>query len=175
MVNVSSGADDQPAGTARVSAVAALDENRVIGGVGGGLPWHIPEDSRRFRALTAGHPLIMGRVTFEEFDEPLEDVLNIVVTRDTEYAAPAGCVVAHSLGEALEYAQRNSDDEIFVGGGAMLYRSALAFCDRLYLTLVHARFEGAARFPEYSEFGRVLGRSSHSDGTYEFEFVTLER
>jgi len=125
--------------------------------------------------MTAGHPLIMGRVTFEEFEEPLESTLNIVVTRDREYAVPAGCVVTHSLGEALDYAQRNDEDEVFIGGGAALYASALEFCDRLYLTLVHAHFEGAARFPDYSEFSNVLSRSSHSDGTYEYDFVTLER
>jgi len=162
-------------GGARVSAISALAEDRVIGGEGGGLPWHIPEDSRRFRTKTAGHPLIMGRVTFEEFDKPLQDALNIVVTRDQGYQAPEGCLVAHSLDDALELGRQNDEDEVFIGGGAGLYRSALGSCDRLYLTLIHARFEGAARFPEYSEFSRVIERSSHSDGTYEFDFVTLER
>ena len=160
---------------ARVSAIAALAEDRVIGSAGGGLPWHIPEDSRRFRTKTAGHPLIMGRVTFEEFDKPLEDTLNIVVTRDQGYRVPAGCLVAHSLDEALEQARQSDQDEIFIGGGAGLYRSALASCDRLYLTLIHAHFEGAARFPDYSQFSNVIERSSHGDGTYEYDFVTLEK
>ena len=160
---------------ARVSAIAALAEDRVIGGVGGQIPWHIPEDSQRFRAKTSGHPLIMGRVTFEEFEQPLEDALNIVVTRDQGYQVPPGCVVAHSLDEALDYARLHDEEEIFIGGGAGLYRSALASCDRLYLTLIHAHIEGSARFPDYAEFGRVVERSSHDDGTYKYDFVTLER
>lgn len=117
----------------------------------------------------------MGRVTFEEFEKPLEDTLNIVVTRDQEYPAPPGCVVAHSLDEALEYAHQHDDEDILIGGGAALYRSALEFCDRLYLTLIHAHFEGVASFPDYSQFGNVIERSSHRDGAYEYDFVTLER
>ena len=160
---------------ARVSAIAALAEDRVIGGANGGIPWHIPEDSQRFRAKTAGHPLIMGRVTFEEFDKPLESTLNIVVTRDEDYQAPGRSIVAHSLGEALVYGRQHDEEEVFIGGGAGLYRSALEFCDRLYLTIIHARFEGTARFPEYAEFTKVVEQSSHDDGTYKYDFVTLER
>ena len=160
---------------ARVSAIAALDEDRVIGGATGGVPWHIPEDSRRFRTKTAGHPLIMGRVTFEEFETPLQDTLNIVVTRDEKYQAPAGSVVAHTIGEALMYAHEEDDEEIFIGGGASLYRGALEFCDRLYLTIVHGYFEGPARFPDYSQFTKVLERSAHNEGGYKYDFLTLER
>ena len=159
----------------RISAIAALAEDRVIGGADGGLPWHIPEDSQRFRAKTAGHPLIMGRVTFEEFSTPMEDVLNIVVTRDTDYQAPKGSVVAHSIDEALAYARQHDKDEVFIGGGAGLFHSAIEFCDRLYLTIIHAHFEGTAKFPEYAQFGRVIERSSHNDGTYAFDFLTLEK
>jgi dihydrofolate reductase len=154
-----------------MSAIAALAEDRVIGGPRGGLPWHIPEDSRRFREKTAGHPLILGRVTFEEFDEP--PPRTIVVTRDRGYQAPPGCEVAHSIEEALD--QRDDEEEIFIGGGAALYTGALAYCERLYLTIIHARFEGAARFPDYADFSRVLERSAHGDGTYTYDFVTLER
>lgn len=160
---------------ARVSAIAALAEGRVIGGAGGGIPWHIPEDLRRFRAKVSGHPLIMGRVTFEEFEEPLQDTLNIVVTSDQTYRVPPGCLVAHSFVDALECARRHDPDEIFIGGGAALYRSALPLCDRLYLTLVHARVEGSTLFPDYSRFGTVVERSSHADATYTYDFVTLEK
>jgi len=172
---VSAAETEQPKRRARVSAIAALDEDRVIGGASGGVPWHIPEDSQRFRAKTAGHPLIMGRVTFEEFETPLPDTLNIVVTRDEKYQAPVGTVVAHSLGEALMYAHEDDQEEIFIGGGAGLYRSALDFCDRLYLTIVHGHFEGTAVFPDYSQFTKVLEQSAHDDGTYKYDFVTLER
>ena len=158
---------------ARISAIAALGDGRIIGRPDGGLPWRIPEDSRRFRAMTMGHPLIMGRVTFEEFDKPLDGRLNIVVTRDATYKAP-GAVVVHSLSEALDYARQREDEEIFIGGGAAIYQEALDFCDRLYLTIIHAHFEGTARFPDYSQFRTVVERSAHDNGTYQYDFVTLE-
>jgi len=163
-----------PSKHARVCAIAALDEDHIIGGLDGGLPWHIPEDSRRFRALTMGHPLIMGRVTFEELKKPLDGRLNIVVTRDKHYDAP-GCVVVHSLDTALYYAQQHDEEEIFIGGGEVIYKEALARCDRLYLTLIHSHFEGTARFPEYSQFENVISRSTHNDSTYKYDFLTLER
>ena len=162
-------------GGARISAIAALAQGRVIGAAGGGIPWHLPEDSRRFRAKVSGHPLIMGRVTFEEFAQPLPDTLNIVVTRDQAYRVPRDCLVAHSLDEAIECARQHDRDEIFIGGGAALYRSALPLCDRLYLTLIHARFEGTALFPDYAGFGTVVERTSHGDGTCTYDFVTLEK
>jgi dihydrofolate reductase len=165
----------RPTPRPRVSAIAALDENRVIGGPSGGLPWHIPEDSRRFRAITSGHPIIFGRVTFEEFSTPMAACSNIVVTRQRSYSVP-GCRVAHSLQEALAIARTDDPDEIFIGGGAALYQDAVLLCDRLYLTLVKGHHEGAAKFPDYSAFGRVIGGSTtHGTGEYQYEFTTVER
>jgi len=158
----------------RISAIAALDENRVIGGPSGGLPWHIPEDSRHFRAITSGHPIVFGRVTFEEFSTPLPDCSTIIVTRQRSYRVP-GCRVAHSLHDALAMARNDQPDEIFIGGGAALYRDALPFCDRLYLTIVKGHHAGEVRFPDYSEFGRVVSSTTHDTGGYQYEFTTLER
>ncbi|KND38999.1 dihydrofolate reductase [Streptomyces acidiscabies] len=159
---------------ARVSAIAALGRGNVIGGPDGGMPWRIPEDSRRFRRITMGHPVIMGRVTFAEFEKPLDGRLNIVVTRNRSFAAPEGCVVTHSLSDALAYAHERDHEEIFIGGGEFIYREALDHCNRLYLTLINADFDGQARFPDYSGFGTEIERSSHDDGTYQYDFVTLE-
>ncbi|MFM9445327.1 dihydrofolate reductase [Streptomyces acidiscabies] len=157
-----------------MSAIAALGKGNVIGGPAGGMPWRIPEDSRRFRRITMGHPIIMGRVTFAEFEKPLDGRLNIVVTRSRSFVAPEGCVVAHSLDDALAYAHERDREEVFIGGGEFIYREALDYCDRLYLTLIHADFEGRARFPDYSGFGTEIERSSHDDGTYQYDFVTLD-
>jgi len=121
-----------------------------------------------------GHPLIMGRVTFDEFEKPLDGRLNIVVTRDSSYTVPDGCIVAHSLAEAISYAHEQDDEEIFIGGGEVIYREALDYCDRLYLTLIHAHFVGRARFPDYSGFRTEIERSAHDNGTYRYDFVTLE-
>jgi len=117
--------------------------NGVIGR-DGRLPWHIPEDLKRFRALTMGHHIIMGRRTWESIGRPLPGRTSVVVTRDRDYSAP-GVKVAHSLAEAL--AACAGDEEVFVIGGAEIYREALPRADRIYLTEVLADYPGDVRFP----------------------------
>lgn len=124
-----------------------MAENRVIG-VENTLPWRLPADLRHFRRLTTGHHVIMGRRNYESIGKPLPDRTNIVVTRNPSYRAP-GCLVTHSLEAALASAQ--NDPEIFVIGGAEIYRQALDRADRLYLTLVHARVQGDTYFPPIDE------------------------
>jgi len=127
-----------------ISLVVAMARNRVIGRAGT-IPWDLPADRRRFRELTMGHSLIMGRKTFESIGRPLPGRETIVVTRQAGYRA-AGCLVAHSLAEAL--AQARGSDEVFVCGGGELYREALPLAGRLYLTLLAAEVEGDTFFPE---------------------------
>lgn len=133
---------------APISLIAALSENRVIG-IKNHLPWNLPEDLKRFRTLTSGHPIIMGRKTFESIGKPLPKRENIVITRDPAYARE-GIRVASSLESAIEIARAGSPQEIFVIGGAEIYRLALPLADRLYLTLVSGQFEGDAFFPDWS-------------------------
>lgn len=165
---------DRRENRARISAIAALGNDRVIAGPEGGLPWHLPEDWKRFRALTMGHPVIMGRVTFAGFGSPLAGRLNIVVTRDAGYRA-TGVVVVQTLEEAITYALAHDDKEIFIGGGAMIYREALDRCDRLYLTLIHADFQGQARFPDYARFQKTVEQTAEDNGQYQYDFVMLEQ
>ena len=131
----------------RVSLIAAMAENRVIG-VNNTLPWRLPADLRHFRRVTTGHHVIMGRRNYESIGKPLPDRTNIVVTRNPSYRAP-GCLVKHSIEDALAAAQ--NDPEVFVIGGAEIYRQALDRADRLYLTLVHAQIEGDTYFPPVDE------------------------
>ena len=128
-----------------VSLIAAMSENRVIGHAGS-LPWHLPRDMHRFKSLTTGHPVVMGRKTFETLPAPLPNRQNIIVTGNRTYQA-SGADVAHSLEAALSLV--GGDGEIFVAGGGELYRLALPIADRIYLTVVHATFEGDAWFPEF--------------------------
>lgn len=128
----------------RVSVIVAMARNRVIGAKGA-IPWHLPDELKRFRKITMGHHLIMGRRTWESIGRPLPGRTSVVVTRRRGYRAP-GAVVAHSLDEAL--ARCGADDEIFVIGGAQLYAEALPRASRLYLTLVEADVEGDTRMPE---------------------------
>ncbi|MCP4661456.1 MAG: dihydrofolate reductase [bacterium] len=127
----------------KISLIAAMAENRVIGR-GNELPWHLPADLKRFKALTTGHVIVMGRKTFESIGKPLPNRHSVVITRNPEYRAP-GVSVVRNLEGALEKAA--GDDEVFVIGGATIFAQALPRADRLYLTLVHAEPPGDVKFP----------------------------
>jgi dihydrofolate reductase len=130
-----------------ISFVVAMDHNRLIG-VDGGLPWRLPEDMKHFRRVTMGKPVLMGRLTYESIPlrfRPLPGRTNIVLTSQEGYEAP-GCIVVHSLAEALAAAA--GQPELMVIGGAQLYEQLLPQAERLYLTLVEGEFSGDAYFPE---------------------------
>jgi dihydrofolate reductase len=129
-----------------LALIAAVARNGVIG-VDNRLPWRLPDDMRRFRALTAGHSIIMGRKTWESIGRPLPDRQNIVVTRQRNFEAPGANVVA-SLEAAL--AAAIMPEPVFVIGGEALYREALPLASRMYLTEIHQDFPGDARFPSYA-------------------------
>ncbi len=126
-----------------ISIIAAMSRNRVIGRQGA-IPWDIPEDRRRFRELTLGHTVVMGRHTFESIGIPLAGRRNVVVTGQTDYSA-AGAVVVHSLAEAL--ASSDPADELFICGGSRIYELAMTLCSKIYLTLVDLEIEGDRYFP----------------------------
>ncbi len=151
-----------------VSLVAALARNRVIG-AGGRLPWSLPEDLKRFKRLTMGAPVIMGRKTHESIGRPLPGRRNIVVTRQPG-ASWGGCEVARSLDAALVIA--GDAPEVFVIGGAALYALALPRADRLYLTLIDAAYPGDVSFPEFDPVDWVETDREPGRG---FAFVTYER
>ncbi len=140
------------AGRTIVSLVAAMAENRVIG-KGGKLPWRLPDDQKFFRQLTLDHTVIMGRKTFEEIGRPLANRRNVVISRNPAFR-PRGVTVVPSLDEAL--ALGATEREVFVVGGAEIYRLALPRADRLYLTVVHAEVEGDTWFPPFDQNGWVL-------------------
>lgn len=127
-----------------ITLIAAMAENRVIGREGK-MPWHIPEDLRRFREVTMGHPVIVGRRTFESIGQALPGRTMIVLTRQVHFR-PAGCLVARDLDEALALA--GEAEQIFVAGGGTLYRQALPLAERVLLTLVPGGYEGDTSFPE---------------------------
>jgi dihydrofolate reductase len=156
----------------RLSLIAAIGENRELGR-GNDLIWRISPDLQRVKALTMGHPIIMGRRTHESIGRPLPGRTNIVVTR-TLSEIP-GCVVAPSLAAALAVARATNDTEAFIFGGAQLYQEALPQADRLYLTLIHATAKDAdVFFPEYSRFNRKIAEEHHPEHTPPFTWVTLE-
>lgn len=162
---------------AYLSLIAAVAENRCIGAENK-LPWHLPEDLKRFRAITRGHPVIMGRKTFESIGRPLPQRQNIVITRDSNYSA-GGVECVTSLEQAIERAKTQNPQEIFIIGGAEIYRLALQYADKLYLTLVHQHVPGDAFFPEWiSAEWRETFRESHlaqGENSPAYTFLNLER
>jgi dihydrofolate reductase len=153
-----------------LSVIVAMSENRVIGRRGG-LPWHLASDLRRFKKLTMGHHLVMGRKTFESIGRLLPGRTTVVVTRQVDYDLP-GAVVVHDLGQAIRLVQH--EDEAFVIGGGQVFAQVLPLVDRLYLTLVHASVDGDVRFPEFDEDQWQLiqqqrfGADVHDDHDFSF-------
>ncbi|MCB1547540.1 MAG: dihydrofolate reductase [Hyphomicrobiaceae bacterium] len=164
-----------------VSIIVAVAENGVIGR-DGGLPWRISSDLKRFRALTLGKPVIMGRRTFESLGKPLDGRDNIVVTSRADWR-PAGAHVVGDLAAALrlarELAARRGVGEVVVIGGGQLYGEALALTDRIYLSRVHARPEGDVTFPPLApEAWREISREEIAAGPrddHAFTLIVLER
>lgn len=129
----------------RLALIAAMSENHVIGNKQK-LPWHIPEDLKRFKQLTSGHPVIMGRKTFESIGcKPLKNRTNVVVSR-TLNRSLEGVRVVLSVDEALK-PFLNTSEEVFIAGGGSIYEETIGKCDIIYLTLVHKKVEGDAHFP----------------------------
>jgi dihydrofolate reductase len=159
----------------RLSAIVAMAPNRVIG-ANDTLPWRLPADLKRFKQLTMGHTLILGRKTYESIGRPLPGRTFIVVTRQRDYA-PEGVKVAHSVDEALAMAR--GEDEVFIAGGAELYAQTMDRLDRLYLTHIEREFPGDTYFPEVDLSGwRLIEEEHHpaaSEADLPFSFLTYER
>ncbi|MDH3730928.1 MAG: dihydrofolate reductase [Acidimicrobiia bacterium] len=155
--------------------IAAVARNGVIG-VAGGLPWSLPADLRRFKRLTVGQTVVMGRATFESIGRPLPDRVNIVLTRNPDFSAH-DVEVAHSVGEALTIAGHGGPEsgELFVIGGAAVYEQFLELADRMELTMVDAAPFGDVWFPAWQPEKWHQVASEKHEGPPPFEFRTLER
>ena len=139
------------------------------------LPWRLPDDLKRFKKLTSGHPIIMGRKTYQSINRPLPDRTNIVVTRDMNLEIP-GCIVAHSAVEAIKRAREFDREEIFIIGGAELYKETLSLADRLYVTIVDTHVDGDAFFPEYSNiFTKKISEESGEFEGLKYSYLVLEK
>ena len=159
----------------KVHVIVAAAENGVIGR-GGKMPWHIPEDLKRFKALTMGAPMIMGRKTWDSIGKPLPGRESIVVTRQP--LELKGATVVHSIDEALERCRAKGASHCFVIGGGEIYAQALPAAHVLHVTRIHARFDGDARFPTLGPEWRETARESRLQESPErlrFDFVTYER
>lgn len=159
----------------RLTLIAALAKNLVIGN-GNALPWRLPEDLKHFKSLTYGHPVIMGRKTWESLGRPLPGRTNIVVSRSADFAAP-GATLAGSFEAALAKAAATGTDETFIIGGAEIYRQALPLAQRLQLTEIDRDYSGDVFFPPHNrDEWRETARESHrAEAEFNYAFVTYER
>lgn len=159
----------------RIAIVAAMGENRAIG-LGNGLPWRMPADLKYFKSLTMGHHLIMGRKTFDTVGKPLPGRPTIVVTRQPDLAIE-GVTVVNSLDAALELVSEM--DEVFIAGGAEIYRLALEVADRIYLTLIHHSFDADTFFPAFDESQwRLVSRTDYAadeKNPHPYSFLIFDR
>jgi dihydrofolate reductase len=158
----------------RISLISAIARSNRAIGKDNALLWHIPEDFKHFKELTSGHAIVMGENTYRSIGRPLPNRTNIVLSQTPDFA-PEGIVVVRSIEEAIERAKKVKQEEIFIIGGASIYRQFIPLADRLYLTLVEGEYEADTFFPEYTEFTKVLSEEVMDNGTHTFSFVTLEK
>lgn len=158
-----------------ISLIAAITKTLAIGNKGD-LVVRISDDLKRFKALTTGHPIIMGRKTYQSIGRPLPNRTNIVVSRDVDLKIE-GAIVCKTLDEAFNVAASKEQDEIFVIGGGEIYRQSLPRADKLYLTLVDVELPGDVFFPDYSAFTRVIKKEDRTDekSGLKYSWIDLER
>lgn len=167
----------------RLSMIVAVARNGVIGR-GNELAWHIRDDLRRFRMMTEGKTLIVGRTTFEQLRHAYEsrgkllpDRNHIIVTRNEKYAVDLPkCFVCHSIDEALEKAREVEKDEVFVAGGAKIFAQMIELVERIYITSVELDIEdGDAFFPKYEQFNKVISTEPREEEGIKYTYLTMER
>ncbi|MBK5286076.1 MAG: dihydrofolate reductase [Bacteroidia bacterium] len=163
-----------------ISLIAAVSENNIIGR-NNSLPWHLPADMKYFREKTMGHCVIMGRKNYNSIPEkfsPLSGRTNIIVTRQNNFSAP-GCIVVHSLQEAIEEAKKKNDNEIFIIGGGDIFKQSIILADKIYLTRIHSVIEGDVLFPEINlkEWKEEIIEHHNADekNKFDYSFITLIR
>ncbi len=159
-----------------ISFIVAMDENRVIG-KNNQLPWHLPEDLKFFKRVTMGHPIAMGRKTHESIGRVLPGRENIIITRQHGYQSEL-CTVFYSIEEFVKYC-KGRDEEIFVIGGAEIFKETFAFADRLYITHIHEKFDGDTYFPEFhsEQWALVSSEKGIKDmkNPFDYEFRIYDR
>ncbi|WP_395634215.1 dihydrofolate reductase [Flavobacterium sp.] len=152
-----------------ITVIAAVAENNALGKENQ-LLWHLPDDFKRFKTLTSGHYIIMGRKTFESFPKPLPNRTHVIISRQANYQ-PEGCIVVNSLEQAIEACPKT--EEVYIIGGGEIYRQSIAVADKLDLTKVHASFEADTLFPEIdlSQWQLVFEEHHPKDERHDYAFT----
>ncbi|MFT7588922.1 MAG: dihydrofolate reductase [Limisphaerales bacterium] len=159
-----------------ISLIVAASKNRIIG-AGNDIPWHLPDDLKFFKKTTSGHPIIMGRKTWESIGRPLPKRINIIVTRSKNYEAE-GALVCSSISAALQAAKATGTDEAFIIGGGQIYSHSIKYASRVYLTHVDANIQGDVYFSALEEDWELVSIEAHAideKHKYNFEFRVYTR
>lgn len=164
-----------------ISIIAAIGPNRELG-KDNKLLWHIQEDLARFKKLTQGHAVIMGRKTYESIGKPLPNRTNIIITRDPTFQA-SNCLIFHSFEDVIKFIKKPTTNhqslitknEVFIIGGGQVYQQAFPYADKLYLTLVEGKYDADTFFPDYSTFRRVIHREMRTSNDYTYTFLEIEK
>lgn len=160
-----------------ISLIVAMDEHRGIG-VNNRVPWHLPDDLKQFKTLTMGHHIIMGRKTYESIGKPLPGRTMVVITNQLGYQ-PGGCLVVHSVADAIDLVESRGETEAFIIGGGEIFKQSLDLADRIYLSTVHTIVHAEVHFPQLDDFQWTEMGSSHhpidKNHQYPFTFTTLMR
>lgn len=156
-----------------ISAIAAVAENGVIG-KDNTLVWKLSNDLKRFKEITSGHHIIMGRKNYEDIGRPLPNRTNIIITRQKDYVAE-GCIVVNTLVDAIETAKANGESELFIIGGSQIYDLAWSYCTKLYITKVHKKFDGDVYFPHINHKWKEISNEGifKSDNKNECDYSFL--
>jgi dihydrofolate reductase len=155
-----------------ISIIVAMSENRVIGN-DNTLIWKLPADLKRFKEITTGNTIVMGRKTYESIGRPLPNRRNIIITRDKNYKAE-GCEVVNSIEESL----LTCGDNIFIIGGGEIYKQSIGISDKIYLTLIHETFEGDTIFSELGDEWKEINREDHDSdekNKHKYSFIEYEK
>lgn len=150
-----------------ITLIAACSTNRVIG-KDNTLIWKVPGDLKRFKELTTGHTILMGRKTFESIGKPLPNRQNVILTKNKDFQVD-NCLVYNNLEEVLSLFEKQN---LWVIGGGEIYKQLLPYCDRIELTLIHKEFEGDAFFPELNDNWVIENKEDHTCEDFEFSYIT---
>jgi len=160
-----------------ISTIVAVAKNNVIG-KDNDIPWYLPADLKYFKKITTGHHIVMGRKCYESIGRPLPKRTNVIVTRNPFFIA-TGCLVTHNVAEAVQLAEANGEEEVFIIGGGQIYEIALPHVDRIYLTEVDLEVEGDIFFPEINQKEWILIEETKCQADekneYDYTFKILER
>lgn len=153
-----------------ISCIVAKSKNNVIG-KDNKMPWHISEDLKYFKKITSGHAIILGRKNYESIGRPLPKRLNIIVTRDKSFRCP-GCIIVHSIENALKIAFENNENEVFIIGGGEIYKQTTMYWDKMYITEINHEFDGDIFFPniDFNDWKNISKDCFSKDDKNEYDF-----